>query len=78
MRNGYTIKLMNRADIPRSFILDFGGLTPREVNIIGVEGGGMPARVDVTADKVRTLRILVTVAPKLPQRHQRAGFLHGH
>ena len=64
MRNGYTIKLMNRADSPRDFVLDFGGLTPREVKVIGLENPGVPARIDVAADKVRTLRVLVTVAPK--------------
>ena len=64
VRNGYTIKLMNRADISRDFILDFGGLNPREVKIIGVEGRGVPALIAVEADKVRTLRVLVTVAPK--------------
>jgi cytochrome c oxidase accessory protein FixG len=63
VRNGYTIKLMNRADIARDFILDFGGLTPRTVKIIGLNDPGVPARVGVAADKVRTLRILVTVAP---------------
>jgi polyferredoxin len=64
VRNGYTIKLMNRADISRDFILDFGGLNPREVKIIGVEGRGVPALIAVEADKVRTLRVLITVAPK--------------
>jgi polyferredoxin len=63
VRNGYTIKLMNRADTARDFILDFGGLTPRTVKIIGLDDPGVPARIGVAADKVRTLRVLVTVAP---------------
>ena len=45
-------------------LFDFGGLAPREVKIIGVDGHGVPARIGVDADKVRTLRVLVTVAPK--------------
>ena len=64
VRNGYTIKVMNRADVPRPFILDFGGLMPRNVKIIGLNYRGVPARIDVAADKVRTLRVLVTIAPK--------------
>jgi cytochrome c oxidase accessory protein FixG len=64
VRNGYTIKLMNRANVSRNFVLDFGGLSPREVKIIGVDGSGVPAKIDVEADKVRTLRVLVTVAPR--------------
>ncbi len=64
VRNGYTIKVMNRADDPRQFILDFGGLVPRDVRIIGLNKSGVPARISVAADKVRTLRVLVTVAPK--------------
>lgn len=64
IRNGYIIKVMNRANMNRDFVLNFGGLTPREVKIIGVEGNGIPARVSVPADKVRTLRVLVTVGPR--------------
>ena len=62
VRNGYTIKVMNRADAARDFVLDFDGLTPREVKIIGLEMAGVPTHIDVQADKVRTLRVLVTVA----------------
>lgn len=62
VRNGYTIKVMNRAGIARDLQLDFGGLTPREVKVIGVAGDTLPVRLTVPADKVRTLRVLVTVA----------------
>ena len=48
----------------RNFILDFGGLTPREVKVVGVESGGVPALIAVAADKVRTLRVLITIGPR--------------
>ncbi|MEI9994278.1 MAG: cytochrome c oxidase accessory protein CcoG [Rhizomicrobium sp.] len=62
VRNGYTLKLMNRADAPRTFRLDFAGLKPRAVNIIGMGDVRLPVALGVGADKVRTLRVLVTAA----------------
>jgi len=58
VRNGYTVKLMNMANQPRDFTLDFDGIPARDVKIIGEPGRS----VTVAPDKVRTMRILVTVA----------------
>lgn len=64
VRNGYTLKLMNRFDAPRTFTLDMTGLKPHIVNVIGLGDVRLPVQVAVEADKVRTLRVLVTVAQK--------------
>jgi cytochrome c oxidase accessory protein FixG len=63
VRNGYTLKLMNRSDLPRPFTLDVTGVKPEIVNVIGLGDVHLPVRVDVEADKVRTLRVLLTIAP---------------
>ena len=61
VRNGYTLKLMNRSGQARTLSLVVGGAPFRSVNVIGV--GEVPGRVslDVGADRVRTVRVLVTV-----------------
>ena len=58
VRNGYTIKLLNMAGQPRDFTISFQGLAARDIKIIGADSD----RIQVPADKVRTLRVLVTVA----------------
>ena len=63
VRNGYTLKLMNRADMPRDFYLSLTGIHASKVDLIGVPSASLPVRLSVEADKVRTLRLLVTVAP---------------
>jgi cytochrome c oxidase accessory protein FixG len=62
VRNGYTLKLMNRSGAARPLTLDLVGISPARVSIIGV-GTKLPVAILVDADRVRTLRVLVTVAP---------------
>jgi cytochrome c oxidase accessory protein FixG len=80
VRNGYTIKLMNRSNAARNVTLDLEGLRARKVTVIGVPGERLPLVIPVEADKVRTLRVLVTVArdevrpgPQTVQFSVRAG-----
>jgi cytochrome c oxidase accessory protein FixG len=61
VRNAYTLKLMNRSDAARTFDLVIGGVRAREIKIIGISDTRMPVRLPVEADKVRTIRVLVTV-----------------
>ena len=63
VRNAYTLKLMNRAEEARTFYLSVGGPRMRSVNVIGLGDASMPADVAVEADKVRTVRVILTVAP---------------
>ncbi len=62
IRNGYTLKLMNRSDSARDFLLNVSGPILEHVNVIGLGSVPMPAKLSVDADKVRTVRVVVTVA----------------
>jgi cytochrome c oxidase accessory protein FixG len=64
VRNAYTLKLMNRAGQPRDFFLTLDGVNDRKVNVIGVGVVAMPVKLSVDADKVRAVRVLVTVDRK--------------
>jgi cytochrome c oxidase accessory protein FixG len=61
VRNAYTLKLMNRGDSGRSLKLMMNGVRAREIKIIGVSDVRMPVSLAVEPDKVRTIRVLVTV-----------------
>ncbi len=70
IRNAYTLKLMNRTGQARTLTLSVSGLVARSVNVIGVGDVKGPVPLAVDADKVRTLRVLVTVAkPDLAASH---------
>jgi hypothetical protein len=55
---------MNRAGQPRDFFLTLDGVNDRKVNVIGVGVVAMPVKLSVDADKVRAVRVLVTVDRK--------------
>jgi cytochrome c oxidase accessory protein FixG len=63
VRNAYTLKLMNRSGTEREFELTIDRLQPRDVTIIGMGKVPLPATLRVDPDKVRTLRVLITLAP---------------
>jgi len=62
VRNAYTLKVMNRTGQARTLTLALSGIAARDVNIIGLGHVKDAVRLPVEADKVRTLRVLVTVA----------------
>jgi len=62
VRNGYTLKLMNRDPQARDLVLAISGIKARMVNVAGLGAIKGPVRLPVEADRVRTLRVLVTVA----------------
>jgi cytochrome c oxidase accessory protein FixG len=61
VRNAYTVKVMNRAAKARDFSLAIEGLQGFSVKIIGFEDVKLPVKVAVDADRLRTLRVLLTV-----------------
>ncbi len=63
VRNGYTLKLLNHENAPRTFELSIAGLKPARFAIIGIDHVRLPARITVEPDRIRTLRILLTLAP---------------
>jgi len=62
VRNGYTVSVMNRTEAARDLYIDIAGIKIRTVKIIGLGDVVLPAKIPVEADKVRSLRVLVTVA----------------
>ena len=70
VRNAYTVKLMNRVNQKRDLRLTVSGIKAREVRLIGDGLIAPSVLLSVDADKVRTLRVLITVAkPDLTQSH---------
>jgi cytochrome c oxidase accessory protein FixG len=59
IRNAYTVKIMNRASAERSFTLTIGGPDNMAVKIVGVDDAKAPLAVE--SDRLRTLRVLLTV-----------------
>lgn len=56
-RNGYAVRLYNKADAERSFELEISGLRDASVEMVGEE-----SKVNVAPDATRELRVLVTAA----------------
>ncbi|HYS46760.1 MAG TPA: FixG Ig-like domain-containing protein, partial [Rhizomicrobium sp.] len=70
VRNAYTLKLMNRSGEARDLRLAVSGIKAREIKVIGDGTVKSSLLLPVAADKVRTLRVLVTVArPNLDGSH---------
>jgi polyferredoxin len=64
IRNGYTLKILNKAHTPQRFVVGVDGIAEARMTIVGFDGGELP----VDADGLRAVRIYVTVP-----RDARAG-----
>ena len=60
VRNGYTIKILNKLHQPRDFTLAIEGLPGARLAIVGIEPG---AAIRVRTDDMRELKAFVTVPP---------------
>ncbi|MGZ8400603.1 MAG: cytochrome c oxidase accessory protein CcoG [Methyloceanibacter sp.] len=60
LRNGYTIKLLNKLYQPRSFSIGVAGLPGAELSVIGRDQEGRPV-VTVPPDQLQSLRLYVTL-----------------
>jgi cytochrome c oxidase accessory protein FixG len=58
VRNGYTVKILNKLHEPRNFTLAVRGLAQARIVIVGSDAG---AAIQVRTDDLRELRVLVTV-----------------
>ncbi len=58
VRNGYTIKLLNKLYLPRAFSIGVDGLPGATLNLIGHEGGAV---VPVPPDNLQSVRIYLTL-----------------
>jgi cytochrome c oxidase accessory protein FixG len=61
IRNAYTVKITNRGNVARKVILSLTGPTAFEVKVIGTEQSSSPIALEVPADKLRAMRVLITV-----------------
>ena len=60
VRNGYTIKLLNKQYGPRALSLGLDGLTGAELSVIGLEHETNPV-VTVPPDELKSVRLYVTL-----------------
>jgi cytochrome c oxidase accessory protein FixG len=58
VRNGYTVKILNKLHEPRAFSLAVRGLEDAQLMILGMEEG---AAIQVATDDLRELRVFVSV-----------------
>jgi cytochrome c oxidase accessory protein FixG len=61
VRNGYTVKILNKRHQPREFTLATRGLPGASLAVVGL---GANARIRVTTDDLRELRVFVTLPPE--------------
>ena len=59
IRNGYTVRLLNKRLERRAFVLGVEGLPDAEIEIVGGDGAKGESRVIVDADRTREIRALV-------------------
>lgn len=62
VRNAYTVKVMNRAPTARTFRLGIEAPAGFTTKIIGLDDAKLPAEIKVDPDRLRTLRVLLTVS----------------
>jgi polyferredoxin len=60
IRNGYTIKLLNKTSAPRDFRVAVKGLPGAEVTVVGEEKKTAPV-ITVSADDLQSIRAYVTL-----------------
>jgi len=71
IRNGYTVKILNKRHEDGVFDIAVDGLDRPELKLVGAEAGGVTA----AADTLRSFRVLVTVpAERLKQEHTAIRF----
>lgn len=64
LRNAYTIKIMNKARLGRSFVISAEGLQQALISAVGgIETDDGKVRIAVDGDALRDVRVLVTAAP---------------
>jgi cytochrome c oxidase accessory protein FixG len=61
VRNAYTVKLMNRSNMTRTFRLAVEGPAGAQVKLVGMPAAEGPLAIAVDADRLRTLRLFLTV-----------------
>ena len=60
VRNGYTVKILNKLHAPHTYTLELAGLPGAALRVVGLEDEASP-RITVATDALRELRVFVTV-----------------
>ncbi len=60
VRNGYTVKILNKLHEPREYQLALRGLDGARLSVVGMEGEATP-RIRVATDNLQELRVLITI-----------------
>jgi polyferredoxin len=75
LRNGYTVRVLNKRTEPRTFELRLVGLPGAELQVIGGSARADGAHaIEVGPDQTREVRVLVTRHGRLPSSAQSVGF----
>ncbi len=61
VRNGYTLKILNKATEPRDYRVSVSGIEGMTLKAVGLEGDGKSVLVHADPDKVREVKIYLTV-----------------
>lgn len=69
IRNGYTLRLLNKELHPRTFRVQVTGLEGARLEVVGVEHRGDANIVEIGPDQTREIRVLVTAPSN--HRHER-------
>ncbi|HEY0234045.1 MAG TPA: 4Fe-4S dicluster domain-containing protein, partial [Afipia sp.] len=69
VRNGYTLRLLNKRAFDRNVVIAIDGVSNPKVHVVGIDTGtqGMPTVV-LGPDQTMELRVLVTAAPDETQK----------
>lgn len=63
IRNAYTLKIVNKANFEREFVVTFSGIENMRMEAIGEAAQDNQLRLKVRGDDVRSTRILMTASP---------------
>jgi hypothetical protein len=67
LRNGFTVRILNKMLQTRNFVLSVEGLSDVDVRVAGIEGNnGRTVVVPVGPDQTREVRVLVSTYQTLP------------
>jgi cytochrome c oxidase accessory protein FixG len=67
LRNGFTVRILNKLLQPRDFVLSVEGLSDVDLRVAGIEGNtGRTVVVPVGPDQTREVRVLVSTYQTLP------------
>ncbi len=67
IRNGFTVKILNKLHEPRTFELGVSGIPGARIDVVGIEAGTVP-QVTVRTDDLRELRVFVTIPREAAER----------